>query len=62
MIEFNIATGQQAGFGMPTSGRVRMSACPTAVDATRVSGYRAVVVDAVLKGAFPGTSAWSPPI
>ncbi len=62
VIKFNISLGQQAGFGMPTSGRVRTSICPTGLDATRVSGYRAVVVDATAKGAFPGTSAWSPPI
>ena len=33
------------------------------VDPTVVTGYRLVVTDvAVIKGAFPGTSAWSPPI
>ena len=68
MIETNtIAMSQPAGFGMPLSGRVRRDASPvfgTAVDATRVCGYRhiAVVTTAVLKGDFPGISAWSPPI
>ncbi len=63
MIKFNhIALGQPAGFGMPISGRVRQSAFLTAVDATAVCGYRNLAVDATVKGAFPGTSAWSPPI
>jgi hypothetical protein len=35
----------------------------TGIQGTRVSGYRLVSdVVAVRKGAFPGTSAWSPPI
>jgi hypothetical protein len=32
------------------------------VDATPVCGYRQITDGAVLEGAFPGTSAWSPPI
>jgi hypothetical protein len=32
------------------------------VDATPVCGYRAITDVAVFKGAFPGTSVWSPPI
>ena len=63
MIKFNtIALDQQVGSGMPMSGRVRVSAFPTAVVATPVCGYRPITADAALKGVFPGTSAWSPPI
>jgi hypothetical protein len=33
------------------------------IDPTSVAGYSRIVTDvAVVKGAFPGTSAWSPPI
>jgi hypothetical protein len=33
------------------------------IDPTLVTAYRPIVTDvAVAKGAFPGTSAWSPPI
>jgi len=32
------------------------------IDTTFVSGYRHITDVAVLTGAFPGTSAWSPPI
>ncbi|HEX6515559.1 MAG TPA: hypothetical protein VF049_08285 [Nocardioidaceae bacterium] len=33
------------------------------VDATNVAAYSVITTDvAVLEGAFPGTSAWSPPI
>ncbi|MGZ6801473.1 MAG: hypothetical protein ACXVFU_00385 [Nocardioidaceae bacterium] len=64
MIKFNtIALSQPAGFGMPMSGRVRVDASVmTAVDATRVCGYRHIGTAAVLTGVFPGPSAWSPPI
>jgi hypothetical protein len=63
MFETNtIAPSQQLGFGMPVCGRVRPDAFGTSVDATRVSGYRHITAAAVLKGVFPGTSAWSPPI
>jgi hypothetical protein len=31
-------------------------------DTTTVSGYRHITDVVVLTGAFPGTSAWSPPI
>jgi hypothetical protein len=35
----------------------------TAIQGTSVCGYRHITdAVAVLKGAFPGTSAWSPPI
>jgi hypothetical protein len=57
----NLALGQPAGFGMPVSGRIRKSASTAAV-ATTVCEYRQLAVDATVKGAFPGTSAWSPPI
>jgi hypothetical protein len=62
VIKITIALDAQAGFGMPASGRVRVSALQTSVDATPVCGYRHIAVDAAVKGAFPGTSAWSPPI
>jgi hypothetical protein len=62
VIKINIALDAQAGFGMPASGRVRVSTFQTSVDATPVCGYRHIAVDAAVKGAFPGTSAWSPPI
>ncbi|MGZ4426620.1 MAG: hypothetical protein ACXVXC_13325 [Nocardioidaceae bacterium] len=66
------------GFGMPisSSGRIlSVRALPTTgvvcaaagsksvvVDAVDVRGYGQVTELAVPKGAFPGTSAWSPPI
>ena len=70
--------GQHADFGMPVSGRVRVSslralpmtaAAPSLaghtcalMDQTQViDGYRRVAGVAVTTGAFPGTSAWSPP-
>ena len=32
-------------------------------ESTSVTGYSRIVTDvAVVKGAFPGTSAWSPPL
>jgi hypothetical protein len=62
MMNINIVLGQQAGFGMPMSGRVRQSALPTSVAATTVCAYRGIAVDGTVKGGFPGTSAWSPPI
>jgi hypothetical protein len=60
--EIYTITAQPAGFAMPASGCVRIDAFPTAVDATGVRGYAAVTAVAGLKGVFPGTSAWSPPI
>lgn len=62
MMNLAIALGQHDWSGMPISGRVRQSAFPTAVVGTPVCGYRKLAVDATVKGAFPGTSAWSPPI
>ena len=69
---------QQAGFGMPVFGRewalralpmTTGAGCTDAgqksahLDETRViDGYRLVADVAVTTGAFPGTSAWSPPI
>jgi len=47
----------QGGVSAVTAERTR------AFDATTVCGYRHIATGvAVLKGAFPGTSAWSPPI
>lgn len=77
MRTINTTFGQQAGFGMPASVRVRelvstpCTAVPAAiaagsksvfVDVTPVSGYRQATDGTVLAGSFPGTSAWSPPI
>ncbi len=70
MFTITIAPDQQVGLGMPMSGgastNLSLGASATAVDATAVCGYRHgwtdVVADATVKGAFPGTSAWSPPI
>lgn len=68
---------QHAGFGMPSVGRSRVAALrglpvTTGVDrwvagdtcALRqdIADYRSVMTDATVKGAFPGASAWSPPI
>ncbi|HET6624759.1 MAG TPA: hypothetical protein VFG63_00080 [Nocardioidaceae bacterium] len=73
----NMTLSQQAGFAMPVCGSglvaavraLPMGVSPAAadrkrssIDATTVSGYGHVTDVAVLKGAFPGTSAWSPPI
>jgi hypothetical protein len=74
-----VSSSQHTGFGMPVSGRVRVSSLrallttgvvsPLAgqkcalMDQTQViDGYRLVTDVAVATGAFPGTSAWSPPI
>jgi len=74
-----VSSSQHTGFGMPVSGRVRVSSLrallttgavsPAAgqkcalMDQTQViDGYRLVTDVAVTTGAFPGTSAWSPPI
>jgi hypothetical protein len=67
----------QADFGMPSSARVRVAdlrglPVTTGVD-FMTSGHscaliqdtvvdRSAMTDAAVKGAFPGTSAWSPPI
>ena len=69
---------EHADFGMPVISRVRVAslrAFPIAAvvpaaqdkcafdDRTDVWGYGSVDTDVtVLTGAFPGTSAWSPPI
>ena len=50
---------------LPTTGVLSAGAGQKCafVDPTLVTGYRLVVTDvAVIKGAFPGPSAWSPPI
>jgi hypothetical protein len=65
----------QAGFGMPSSGRVRVAdlrrlPVTTGVDfvtsahnCAHISDVAvSAMTDAAVKGAFPGTSAWSPPI
>ena len=67
----------QADFGMPSSGRVRVAdlrglPVTTGVDIETsvhtcaliqdLAVDRSAMTDAAVKGAFPGTSAWSPPI
>jgi hypothetical protein len=78
-MNLNVILGQQAGLGMPSIERVRVSAPSSLpmmtaaaaqvsgqkcalIASTPVTGYRHIVTDVVVKGAFPGTSAWSPPI
>ena len=76
MNEFTWTISQPAGISMPTisrdrvlsvralpvtTGVVSLAAGMQRVEGTRVCGY-AHIDDAVVKGAFPGTSAWSPPI
>jgi hypothetical protein len=77
VMNINQIASRQADFGMPVSGRVRMSlrALPTTgvvssaagqkcvlIDATPATGYSQVVPGfATVTDAFPGTSAWSPP-
>lgn len=78
MIKFNVSLSQQSEFGMPISGHAAVAsvrALPVmggvsvvAVakgrleDVNAVCGYTRITDGAVVKGAFPGTSAWSPPI
>jgi hypothetical protein len=68
----------QISFGMPSSARVRVTALrgllpvTTGVDhvasadtsalSQDVAIDRPAMTDVAVKGAFPGTSAWSPPI
>jgi hypothetical protein len=76
MFKTSMTMSQPAGITMPmpidthipvmsvrafpvTTGVVCLPAA--GVQSTRVRGYR-VLDAAVVKGAFPGTSAWSPPI
>ncbi len=48
-------------FGMPAYGSAFGTACPATIWATGASIDRDRHVAALVKGAFPGTSAWSPP-
>ena len=73
----NLMTSPQTGFGLPVSGSAAaVRALPTvggvsvnaaawgkgrSADVAPVRAY-ALITDAVVEGAFPGTSAWSPPI
>jgi hypothetical protein len=76
MFESTWTISQPAGISMPTISRDRVlsvRALPVTtgvvsraagmqrVEGTRVCGYAHVDDVAVVKGAFPGTSAWSPP-
>ena len=76
MRNITMTLSQQAEFAMPISGSglvvavraLPMGASPAAadrkrlLDTTPVCGYSHITDVAVLTGAFPGTSAWSPPI
>ncbi|MGH3333497.1 MAG: hypothetical protein ACRDPJ_19540 [Nocardioidaceae bacterium] len=78
MIKINTTFSQQAGFAMPVSGIAPVAATRalpamggvSVIAAgskrfeatTAVCGYRHITDVVVLTGAFPGTSAWSPPI
>jgi hypothetical protein len=77
VMNINMTLSQQAELAMPISGNgpvaavrvLPMGASPAAADRTRFSidttpvcGYSLTTDVAVLKGTFPGTSAWSPPI
>ena len=78
MINIDMTLSQQADFAMPISGNgfvaavraLPMGAVPAAaagskrrlLDTTTVCDYRHVTDVAVLNNAFPGASAWSPPI
>ena len=76
MININMTLSRQAELAMPVSGSglvaavraLPMGAASAAdskrrfLDITPVCGYSHITDVAVLKGAFPGTSAWSPPI
>jgi hypothetical protein len=44
---------------LPTVGAI---APATGIQGTAVRGYRLAIDAVAVKGAFPGTSAWSPPI
>jgi hypothetical protein len=73
-----VNSGQHNGWGMPVSGRVRVDSlrafAPTTTPVSLVAGQKCALMDstrvidgytvvtAVATGAFPGTSAWSPPI
>ncbi len=74
-----VSFSQHAGFGMPVSGRARVSSlrafpmtdavapaagqkCALSGSTLVIDGYRLVTGVAVATGAFPGPSAWSPPI
>jgi len=77
VMNINMTLSQQVDFAMPISGNglvaavrvLPMGASPAAadrkrfsIDTTPVCGYSLNTDVAVLTGAFPGTSAWSPPI
>ncbi len=64
-----VSIAQHADFGMPVSGRVRVAALRRLPMTTGVVSWAAQqkcalfgMTDVSDKGAFPGTSAWSPPI
>ena len=46
---------------LPAAGAIVLAGADQGIQGTTVCGYRHVT-DVVVKGAFPGTSAWSPPI
>jgi hypothetical protein len=78
VIKTNVTVSQQAGFAMPATGASRGSSDVRALWVGGVSAiiagprrnefvapvcaHKATTDVYVLKGAFPGISAWSPPI
>lgn len=73
MINIHMTLSHQAEFAMPAralpKGALKGATSAAAADSKRrfldttsVSGYSRITDVAVLTGAFPGTSAWSPPI
>lgn len=52
VMNINPTTGRPAGYAMPVCGGGRVAS---------VRVLRVVPRAAAIKGAFPGTSAWSPP-
>lgn len=69
MYNTTVSLAQHADLGMPVSGRVRVAALRRLPMTTGVVSAAAEqkcaligMTDVAVKGAFPGTSAWSPPI
>jgi hypothetical protein len=77
-MNINMTLSQPSGSVMHASGRGRIASLRTFpimgvvaaaagskcvfVETVTVPSYRRTTDEAVLKGTFPGTSAWSPPI
>jgi hypothetical protein len=76
-VRSNVSNLEPTGFGMPAPARVRVAALRDLPGTTGVvsvgagdtcahiagaTAYRSAIADVVFEGAFPGASAWSPPI